>query len=389
MRRGWGLAFVAVLPLGCGSLIGLDDYGNGASVSSGGSGAAAGTTTGAGAEPCAGVLCGATCVLLDSDSKHCGACNHDCLGGDCVDGECQPVLLDEGVPGEIYKHIVVAGDRVFWSVASPDEIRAIPAEGGERSTFGSAPSPDFLAASATHLFASSFVNGAVYAWNLATAQMATLVSEGGPVAGIAVESSVAYYHRHAPQGAVRAIALSGTTANDIATEQYLGFGILVESDSVYWSTLGTGTVATPGTIATTLINGAGAPSVLAPNELKPSGIALDSTHVYWIDANARVRRVERNGAGMPKTMFTGFPASEGEKGFGQLVQVDQTHVYATVGAATSSAPYGLLRVGKTDQEARFVVPDVAIWGLAHDTVAVYYTIIVPSVEPPQLWRLAK
>jgi len=104
--------------------------------------------------------------------------------------------------------------------------------------------------------------------------------------------------------------------------------------------------------------------------------------VYWTELRAGlVRKVAKQG-GVPTTLAS-KQSSPGR------VAVDQTHVYATVGAATSSAPYGLLRVGKTDQEARFVVPDVAIWGLAHDTVAVYYTIIVPSVEPPQLWRLAK
>lgn len=388
MRLGWGLAF-ALAMLGCGSLLGLDDYG-GTTASNSGTGAAGGTGVGTGAASCVNVLCGATCAVLDNDAKHCGACNHDCLGGECIEGECQPVLLDEGVPGESYKHLVVAGDSVYWSVAAPDEIRKIATQGGARVVVGAAPSTDFLAASATHLLASSYLDRAIYVLNLSNpGTIETLLTETDPIVGIAVDGGVAYYHRHTEQGGVRAKPLVPSPVIDIAPDQHLGFGILVQSGRVYWSTWGSGSVSLPGTIATTAVSGAERPLVLADNELKPSGIALDATYVYWIDANARIRRVQRNGVGMVDNMYAGFPSSEGEKGFGQLVQVDQTHVYASIGAGMSAGPYGLLRIEKSQREARFIVPDVAIWGLADDTMAVYYTTIVSAAQPPQLWRLAK
>jgi hypothetical protein len=34
-----------------------------------------------------------TCVDLTSDGKNCGACGHDCLGGTCTAGQCQPIEL--------------------------------------------------------------------------------------------------------------------------------------------------------------------------------------------------------------------------------------------------------------------------------------------------------
>jgi hypothetical protein len=33
------------------------------------------------------------CVDLTSDGKNCGACGHDCLGGTCSGGQCQPVMI--------------------------------------------------------------------------------------------------------------------------------------------------------------------------------------------------------------------------------------------------------------------------------------------------------
>lgn len=34
-----------------------------------------------------------TCTNIESDAKNCGACGHDCLGGECKMGACQPVRL--------------------------------------------------------------------------------------------------------------------------------------------------------------------------------------------------------------------------------------------------------------------------------------------------------
>lgn len=51
-------------------------------------------------EPCpAGSLaqCGDVCTSLATDAAHCGSCGHDCQGGECVAGRCQPVVLAAGL----------------------------------------------------------------------------------------------------------------------------------------------------------------------------------------------------------------------------------------------------------------------------------------------------
>jgi hypothetical protein len=40
--------------------------------------------------------CGNECVNLDTDPAHCGACDHDCLGGECTAGVCEAVLMATG-----------------------------------------------------------------------------------------------------------------------------------------------------------------------------------------------------------------------------------------------------------------------------------------------------
>jgi hypothetical protein len=104
----------------------------GASENSGADGGAAGERTsaaGATGEPEAGasgeagatqiacdatqIACGEVCVDLKADGKNCGKCGHDCLGGQCDLGICQPVTL---VPADGYLNdLIPIGDYLFWS----------------------------------------------------------------------------------------------------------------------------------------------------------------------------------------------------------------------------------------------------------------------------------
>lgn len=47
--------------------------------------------------------CGAECVDLARTAKHCSTCGHDCLGGECLDGTCAPIVVAtmNDVGGEI------------------------------------------------------------------------------------------------------------------------------------------------------------------------------------------------------------------------------------------------------------------------------------------------
>ena len=63
---------------------------------------------------------------LNFDRNHCGACNHDCLGGDCKMGNCQPLVVGRS-PGRIL-HLAVNATHVVWMSAAEDyasaELRA-------------------------------------------------------------------------------------------------------------------------------------------------------------------------------------------------------------------------------------------------------------------------
>jgi hypothetical protein len=78
-------------------------------------------------------------------SAHCGACGHDCLGGRCEEGVCQPVVIDS-VAGA--RGLVAFGDEVYVGVCGDPD----PDAGDARLAFlrlrfdGHAPEPAVHAA---------------------------------------------------------------------------------------------------------------------------------------------------------------------------------------------------------------------------------------------------
>jgi hypothetical protein len=91
-----------------GALLVLTAYGAGCHATSAGrSGGDAGestTETSGGEAGGSGASRDVTCVDVTSDTKNCGSCGHDCLGGTCTGGQCQPVMIAQytGNPELLY-----------------------------------------------------------------------------------------------------------------------------------------------------------------------------------------------------------------------------------------------------------------------------------------------
>ncbi len=70
------------------------------------------------------------CVDLASNPRHCGACSHDCFGGQCMGGVCQPVELatDESGPFAI----ALDGTHVYWNNRTTGSLWRVPISGGPK-----------------------------------------------------------------------------------------------------------------------------------------------------------------------------------------------------------------------------------------------------------------
>lgn len=72
-------------------------------------------TCGAASCKCAAnyTACADECRNFDNDPKNCGACGHDCLGGVCDTGECQPVNVVVGESG--LTRMTTDGTYLYWT----------------------------------------------------------------------------------------------------------------------------------------------------------------------------------------------------------------------------------------------------------------------------------
>ncbi|MBX3205900.1 MAG: hypothetical protein KF764_12575 [Labilithrix sp.] len=140
MRRRLGLLLASCLPavawLGCNAILGnesavfapegveasLDPDGD-ARIDGAPSDAPAVLPDGADPDPDAG-----PCVDVATNAKHCGSCFHDCLGGSCSGGVCQPFQLatDESGPFAI----AVDATHVYWTNRTTGNLKRVPISGG-------------------------------------------------------------------------------------------------------------------------------------------------------------------------------------------------------------------------------------------------------------------
>jgi hypothetical protein len=74
-------------------------------------------------------VCGTTCVDLSTSPTDCGACGHDCGGGTCAAGVCQPVAVaDAGDLLDAPAALAVNGSAIFWSERT--RVRSCPLPDG-------------------------------------------------------------------------------------------------------------------------------------------------------------------------------------------------------------------------------------------------------------------
>jgi hypothetical protein len=137
--------------------------------------------------------CGAD-IDLQSDRKNCGLCGHDCLGGACAGGKCQPLVIAKTFQPEqvvvtngtlYYAHNEAAGAGVSWCAA--DDCSAPKRFFENTGAHG-------LAADESGVIVASPVGGLVYAYppRYNGSGQTLLASVASPVA-VALDAKFAYF----------------------------------------------------------------------------------------------------------------------------------------------------------------------------------------------------
>ena len=261
-----------------------------------------------------------TCVAdLMTDPLNCGQCGHDCLGGECLAGMCQPVLLGAEV-GSLSFNVVVVGDNLYWVSGDGNGLSAVvglPTAGGTMEVLGDLGAEGrAVAVVADSIFATALAaefDGGLYRMPITGGVPAKESLNHFAATGLYRDADALYYTERAEGLIVRA-PFGGAFPTTIASGQNDPYWVAGNSTHLFWTRLGDGVVVryekqggveevfatgndNPGYIdaseesvcwadASTLRcatpAGASVNSVLVPY----ANIAVDGTDVYWMDGTA-------------------------------------------------------------------------------------------------------
>jgi hypothetical protein len=265
---------------------------------------------------CMGSVCNGTCEV-DSDPLNCGACGHDCFGGACEAGRCQPVVLATDELG--VWAIAVDETHVYRGYSSEEPaIKRARIDGGDKETLSTTKhaSTFMMLVDATHLYW-TYRSDTHRVMRMPKAGGAeTVLADGAYPTGIAVDVEYVYWANYF-LGEVRKVPLAGGTASTISDNEpgaaYIttGGGRVIWTNEHWedhvgkvraWSASGTQTLAskqgrphfvttdgvyaywtapTDGTVMRALLEGGAGAETLASGEEGAGGIMRDGELLYW------------------------------------------------------------------------------------------------------------
>jgi hypothetical protein len=378
------------------------DSAGGTDAGVGGRSNAGGATTSGGAAGDGGAAACDPAADHSSDPLNCGACGHDCLGGACEAGACQPVAIWTGGVAPV---IFIDDLYVYWIKGLPRSEHQCPAADLVRAPKHSAPltgEPEVVSTEDGVGSGASFATlvdgrvyyaadhchiGAVYVRSFpmnstAPVDVTTVATFPNGSAGIAVTPTTVYALAHHSGGSgidAVGVALASGAQTVLATSNNLWAGLLTNGSNLIWYDNTTGDIVGMPTSG-------GTPQTVVPGSLSPSvPLFLDATGLYYSVYGDGVHQLGVGDAGADVTVLRTSDSVYGAAPAGPDVCV------ADVGALESSvicAP----EAGPPDQTGRVLAtgatpPEVA--ALAGDDTAVYWATSGGSHAIDTIYRVAK
>jgi hypothetical protein len=302
--------------------------------------------------------CARDCVDLQSDPKNCGSCGHDCVGGACSTGQCQPWVIAQTTQGDYIPWgpagarglIVSDGVNAVWFDENSGIYQAPISGAGPTTILASMPSQKPIGGLA--------IANHVIAWTMDGANGTILV-------GTAIEGM-------ANSGAVTA---STQPAMGVTKSQGLALDATGTNAYFLWETP---SLAVPATLQKcSLPNGsctAEANTQLSASTMVPNDVAISGTNIFWTDsANGTVWHADYTRNILSEAFATGQPAP-------YLLAVDSQYVYwALAGVGVDAGTNNTMSISRAAQSTPLVVSTVLptqqadLISLATDGTNVYLT----------------
>jgi hypothetical protein len=295
----------------------------------------------------------------DADVHNCGACGHDCRGGSCLDGVCQPwvVAHKESAYG-----VAAADHMLFFSSNALDGGIYVSVDGGEATLFTGAAYPNVIAVAAASNtlywgegldvervhrcpLGSQCVEGALIVKN----GLSTYEYELYPTATFAFAGQAVYFTQGGSSatnvGAIW-VASQGAVSNPSALvgAQALPNGIAADPEAgvLYWGTDTYSEAQNNGSIYSATLDGASV-APIASMQSSPQNVFFYEGNLYWTNCGTTD---DAGGCGDNGSVSVCTPslgncdsprvlASEQRAAFG--LWVDDGGVYYTTSAAGGGA----------------------------------------------------
>lgn len=220
---------------------------------------------------------------LTEDTHHCGRCGHDCLGGACRGGACEPVVLASGFTEPF--GIAVAGSVLLVGHASGIDRMSLDGEGRER--FAEINGVAQLATDGTSVYFGERKNSRILRASLADKSVVELAQSVEAMQGIAVAPDLLFFSRDGAKLVERAPLLVPLGPAEILMQDLVPAGIDVADGTLY--------VAGGGNVVPLANDGKDVqPPVLQGND--PFGVKVDGNDLLVsLRGTGTLVRVSRTG----------------------------------------------------------------------------------------------
>ncbi|MBL8607277.1 MAG: hypothetical protein JNL38_08155 [Myxococcales bacterium] len=291
---------------------------------------------------------------LADDPKNCGACGHDCLGGRCVSGACEAVVLARGVTSPGY--VALDRDHVYWATwEDVGGVHRVPRAGGAVAPVAAPQTGTFaLAVDETHVYFSTSSGvkrvpkggGAVSL--LGPGDSADIVFDGANVV-------YSVYREGDAGGAVRSVPRGGGSVTTVSSGISGAEGLAIDDRFIY-------VAQEQGAAILELPRGGGVPRGLSAAYARR--IAIDADFVYYATySSAAIRRVGRASGAVAEVATSTSPSRAAN------MVLDGDTIYWTA----AGAPSRLFRVAKTGGSAVEIASGTELIGLAVDERAICWS----------------
>lgn len=275
---------------------------------------------GVGEADCNGSVADGCEAVLEIDGKNCGACSHDCQGGECVGGSCRPVVLSP-TPGA-FQTAIRAGTVFFTSIKGA-AVQKVDLAGGPTTNLATAQAtPNGIAVDDHFVYWTNLNGGTIKRATHTGGNVSDLATGQQGPCGLALSGADVYWTNSGTSaagwkdGQVQVLPSGGSLAT-LATARY-PCSVAVDAGFVYWADRGDPVQSDLGSVNRIATSGGSVQTLVAG--VTADDIALDGAYVYWTNRSS-IGRAPRTG-GSAETLASGLSIANS-------LAIDATHLYFT------------------------------------------------------------